>query len=69
MGALYAPAIRVVKRPALRALHAGHYDMSGALRRNTRRLPPHLAAEIDLLVSASRRLREERGRRSVKRPS
>ena len=45
------------------------YDVSGALRRNTRRLPPHLAAEIDLLVSASRRLREERGRRSVKRPS
>ena len=36
------------------------HDVSGALRRNTRRLPPHLAAEIDLLVSASRRLREER---------
>jgi len=34
--------------------------LSGALRRNTRRLPAHLAAEIDLLVSASRRLREER---------
>ena len=34
--------------------------MSGALRRNTSRLSPHLAAEIDLLVSASRRLREER---------
>ena len=45
------------------------HDVSGALRRNTRRLPPHLVAEIDLLVSASRRLREERGRRSVKRPS
>ncbi|TMA52032.1 MAG: HEPN domain-containing protein [Deltaproteobacteria bacterium] len=36
------------------------HDVSGALRRNTRRLPAHLAAEIDLLVSASRRLREER---------
>ena len=36
------------------------HEVSGALRRNTRRLPAHLAAEIDLLVSASRRLREER---------
>src|SRR5207244_640126 len=36
------------------------HDVSDALRRNTRRLPAHLAAEIDLLVSASRRLREER---------
>ncbi len=36
------------------------HDVSGALRRNLDRLPPHLAAEIDTLVSASRRLREER---------
>jgi len=36
------------------------HDMSGALRRNVDRLPPDLAAEIDALVSASRRLREER---------
>jgi hypothetical protein len=36
------------------------HDVSGALRRNAGRLPPHLAAEIDALVSASRRLREER---------
>jgi len=36
------------------------HDVSGALRRNLHRLPPHLAAEIDTLVSASRRLREER---------
>ena len=36
------------------------HDVSGALRRNVTRLPAHLAAEIDLLVSASRRLREER---------
>jgi hypothetical protein len=35
-------------------------DVSGALRRNLRRLPPRLAAKIDLLVSTSRRLREER---------
>jgi HEPN domain-containing protein len=36
------------------------HDVSGALRRNIRRLPVRLAAEIDFLVSASRRLREER---------
>ena len=36
------------------------HDVSGALRRNVDRLPAHLAAEIDALVSASRRLREER---------
>jgi HEPN domain-containing protein len=34
--------------------------VSGALRRNVARLPPEIAAEIDTLVSASRRLREER---------
>ena len=36
------------------------HDVSGALRRNANRLPPAVAAEIDTLVSASRRLREER---------
>jgi HEPN domain-containing protein len=36
------------------------HDVSGALRRNVDRLPPAVAAEIDMLVSASRRLREER---------
>ncbi len=36
------------------------HDVSGALRRNIHRLPPGAAAEIDTLVSASRRLREER---------
>jgi HEPN domain-containing protein len=36
------------------------HDVSGALRQNVDRLPPAVAAEIDTLVSASRRLREER---------
>jgi HEPN domain-containing protein len=36
------------------------HDVSGALRRNVDRLPPAVAAEIDMLVSTSRRLREER---------
>lgn len=36
------------------------HDVSGALRTHVDRLPPHVAAEIDVLVSASRRLREER---------
>jgi len=36
------------------------HDVSGALRRHVDRLPSHLAVEIDALVSASRRLREER---------
>lgn len=36
------------------------HDVSGALRKNMDRLPQHLAAAIDELVSASRRLREER---------
>lgn len=36
------------------------HDVSGALRRNLDRLPRSVAAEIDLLISASRRLREER---------
>lgn len=36
------------------------HDVSGALRRNLQRLPAEAAAQIDLLVSASRRLREER---------
>jgi HEPN domain-containing protein len=35
------------------------HDVSGALRQNVDRLPPAVAAEIDTLVSASRRLREE----------
>ena len=49
-GALRAAGVEVPK------IH----DVSGALRHNLDRLPPHLAAEIDTLVSASRRLREER---------
>jgi HEPN domain-containing protein len=36
------------------------HDVSGPLRRYVDRLPVHLAADIDTLVSASRRLREER---------
>lgn len=36
------------------------HDVSGALRRNVHRLPPAIAADIDTLLSASRRLREER---------
>lgn len=36
------------------------HDVSGVLRSNLHRLPSHLTAEIDALVSASRRLREER---------
>jgi len=36
------------------------HDVSGALRRNAERLPAAVAADIDTLVSASRRLREER---------
>jgi hypothetical protein len=36
------------------------HDVSGALLRNLKRLPPELAARIDDLVSTSRRLREER---------
>jgi HEPN domain-containing protein len=36
------------------------YDVSGPLRRHVDRLPPAVAAEIDTLVSVSRRLREER---------
>jgi len=56
-------AVKLALKAALRAAGAEVpkvHDVSGALRRNTDRLPPHLAAEIDLLVSASRRLREER---------
>lgn len=36
------------------------HDVSGALRHNVHRLPAAIAAEVDTLVSASRRLREER---------
>lgn len=36
------------------------HDVSGALRENVNRLPADVAAQIDMLVSASRRLREER---------
>lgn len=36
------------------------HDVSGALRRHANRLPADLAPHIDILVSASRRLREER---------
>ncbi len=36
------------------------HDVSGSLRRNLDRLPAAAVADIDVLVSASRRLREER---------
>lgn len=36
------------------------HDVSEALRQNADRLPPNLSSEIDLLTSASRKLREER---------
>src|SRR3989304_3438749 len=36
------------------------HDVSGTLRRNVDRLPAAVAAKIDALVTASRRLREER---------
>jgi HEPN domain-containing protein len=36
------------------------HDVSGALRRATDRLPDDIALHVDELVSASRRLREER---------
>lgn len=49
-GALRAAGIEVPKV----------HDVSGTLRSSVDRLPAHLAAEIDVLVSASRRLREER---------
>jgi HEPN domain-containing protein len=56
-------AVELALKGAMRAagLEIPHvHDVSGVLRRNVERLPQHLAAEIDLLVSASRRLREER---------
>ncbi len=56
-------AVEPALKGALRAAGAEVpkvHDVSGALRRNVSRLPAHLAAEIDTLVSALRRLREER---------
>jgi HEPN domain-containing protein len=56
-------AVELALKGLLRAVGAEVpkiHDVSGALRRNVERLPPDVAAEIDLLVSASRRLREER---------
>lgn len=56
-------AVELALKGALRAIGAEVpkvHDVSGALRRNVDRLPRPLAAEIDTLVSASRRLREER---------
>jgi HEPN domain-containing protein len=56
-------AVELALKGALRAAGAEVpkvHDVSGALRRNLSRLPAHLAGEIDLLVTASRRLREER---------
>ena len=56
-------AVELALKGALRAAGAEVpkvHDVSGALRRHLSRLPAHLAAEIDTLVSASRRLREER---------
>ena len=56
-------AVELALKGALHAVGAEIpkvHDVSGALRRNVDRLPRALAAEIDTLVSASRRLREER---------
>jgi len=56
-------AVELALKSVLRAAGAEVpkvHDVSGALRRNAGRLPAHLAREIDTLVSASRRLREER---------
>src|SRR3972149_11975936 len=56
-------AVELALKGLLRAVGAevpGVHDVSGSLRRNLDRLPVAVAAEIDTLVSASRRLREER---------
>jgi len=53
------PALKAVLRAAGVEVPRIH-DVSGALRRNAERLPPIVVAEMDALVSASRRLREER---------
>lgn len=56
-------AVELALKGILRAVGAEVpkvHDVSGALRRHVKRLPAELAAEIDTLVSASRRLREER---------
>jgi len=56
-------AVELALKGLLRAVGAEVprvHDVSGALRRNLDRLPVAVAAEIDTLVSASRRLREER---------
>lgn len=56
-------AVELALKALLRAAGAEvpkMHDVSGALRQNVDRLPPAVAAEIDTLVSASRRLREER---------
>lgn len=56
-------AVEIALKGALRATGAEIpkvHDVSGALRRNVGRLPAEVAAQIDTLVSASRRLREER---------
>lgn len=56
-------AVELALKGALRAAGAEvpkRHDVSGALRRHCDRLPRALAAEIDTLVTASRRLREER---------
>jgi HEPN domain-containing protein len=56
-------AVELALKSVLRAIGAEVpkiHDVGGALRRNLARLPPAIAGEIDTLVSASRRLREER---------
>jgi HEPN domain-containing protein len=56
-------AVELALKGLLRAVGAEVpkvHDVSGALRRNVQRFPAEVAAEIDALVSASRRLREER---------
>ncbi len=56
-------AVELALKAALRAAGAEVpkvHDVSGALRQNAARLHPAVAAELDTLVSTSRRLREER---------
>jgi hypothetical protein len=56
-------AVEIALKGMLRAVGAEVpkvHDVSGALRRSVARLPAEVAAEIDTLVTASRRLREER---------
>ncbi|GIW42012.1 MAG: DNA-binding protein [Candidatus Binatia bacterium] len=56
-------AVELALKGALRAVGSEVpkvHDVSGALRRSAARLPAEMRANLDFLVSASRRLREER---------